>query len=232
MDMGEWNMLAVVLNSCMTSLGALIGFFLKRGIPKQYTQAIFGVISLCVTVMGIQSAVATQNLILVLASMIVGTLAGTALHIEDHMQQFGEYLKKRLRAGNESDFVKGFVTLSSMQVIGAMAILGPVQAALGNNELLYFKSVLDFTSAFIFATIYGLGIVPVGLVVLVYQGLFYVLATLFLPLMTTDVIRELNAVGGVMILGIALNMFGTTKLKIADFLPALFIPMIYYHFIC
>lgn len=140
--------------------------------------------------------------------------------------------EKRLRAGNESDFVKGFVTLSSMQVIGAMAILGPVQAALGNNELLYFKSVLDFTSAFIFATIYGLGIVPVGLVVLVYQGLFYVLATLFLPLMTTDVIRELNAVGGVMILGIALNMFGTTKLKIADFLPALFIPMIYYHFIC
>ena len=216
MDMGEWNMLAVVLNGCMTSLGALIGFFLKRGIPKQYTQAIFGVISLCVTVMGIQAAVATQNLILVLASMIVGTLAGTALHIEDHMQQFGEYLKKRLRAGNESDFVKGFVTLSSMQVIGAMAILGPVQAALGNNELLYFKSVLDFTSAFIFATIYGLGIV----------------ATLFLPLMTTDVIRELNAVGGVMILGIALNMFGTTKLKIADFLPALFIPMIYYHFIC
>ena len=225
-------MLAVVLNGCMTSLGALIGFFLKRGIPQQYTQAIFGVISLCVAVMGIQAAVATQNLILVLASMIVGTLAGTVLHIEDHMQQFGEYLKERLRAGNESDFVKGFVTLSSMQVIGAMAILGPVQAALGNNELLYFKSVLDFTSAFIFATIYGLGIVPVGLVVLVYQGLFYVLATLFLPLMTTDVIRELNAVGGVMILGIALNMFGTTKLKIADFLPALFIPMIYYHFIC
>ena len=117
---------------------------------------------------------------------------------QDHMQQFGEFLRKRLRAGNESNFVKGFVTLSSMQVIGAMAILGPVQAALGNNELLYFKSVLDFTSAFIFATIYGLGIVPVGLVVLVYQGLFYVLATLFLPLMTADVIRELNAVGGVM----------------------------------
>ena len=89
MDMGEWNMLAVVLNGCMTSLGALIGFFLKRGIPQQYTQAIFGVISLCVTVMGIQAAVATQNLILVLASMIVGTLAGTALHIEDHMQQLG-----------------------------------------------------------------------------------------------------------------------------------------------
>lgn len=229
--MGEWIMLAVILNGCMTSLGALIGFFLKRGIPQHYTQAIFGVISLCVAVMGIQAAVATQNLILVLASMIVGTLVGTALHIEDHMQQFGEFLRNRLRAGNESNFVKGFVTLSSMQVIGAMAILGPVQAALGNNELLYFKSVLDFTSAFIFATIYGLGIVPVGLVVLVYQGLFYVLATLFLPLMTADVIRELNAVGGIMILGIALNMFGTTKLKIADFLPALFIPMIYYHFI-
>ena len=181
--------------------------------------------------MGIQAAVATQNLILVLASMIRAHWLDGAAYRRPYAA-VREYLKKRLRAGNESDFVKGFVTLSSMQVIGAMAILGPVQAALGNNELLYFKSVLDFTSAFIFATIYGLGIVPVGLVVLVYQGLFYVLATLFLPLMTTDVIRELNAVGGVMILGIALNMFGTTKLKIADFLPALFIPMIYYHFIC
>ena len=222
-------MFAVFLNGFGTSFGALLGFFLKRGIPEIYTKAVFGVITLCVMVMGIQTAIQTQNLLLVMASLIVGTIIGTILHIEDHLQGVWEYLQKRMRSVKDANFVDGFVTLSSMQFIGAMAILGPIQAALGSNELLYFKSALDFTSGFIFGTIYGLGIVPVGIVVFLYQTLFYVLATFFLPLMTPDVIRELNAVGGVMIIGIGFNMLKVTKLKIADFLPALFLPAIYYH---
>ncbi|MBC3536099.1 DUF554 domain-containing protein [Megasphaera hominis] len=223
-------MIAIIINGVTASLGALLGFFLKRGISEKYTKAIFGVISLCVAIMGVQSAVQSQNLLLVLASLIVGTLLGTIIGIEDRMQQFGEFLKRRMqRPGEDNTFVKGFVTLSVMQVVGALAILGPIQAALGSNDLLYFKSVLDFTSAFIFGTIYGLGVVPVGLVNLVYEAFFFLLASFFMPLMTPDVIRELNAVGGVMILGIALNMFRVTELKVADFLPALFIPILYYH---
>ena len=223
-------MFAVIVNAVTSSLGALLGFLLKRGIPERFTKAIFGVISLCVAIMGIQGAVQSQNLLLVLASMIIGTLVGTAIGIEDGMNRFGEFLKKRMGHGDDSRFVRGFVTLSIMQVIGAMAILGPIQAALGSHDLLYFKSALDFTSSFIFGTLYGLGVVPVGIVLFIYQGFFYLLAT-FIPLMTPDVIRELNAVGSVMILGIALNMFQLTKLKVADFLPALFIPIIYYHLI-
>ena len=188
-------MFAVIVNAVTSSLGALLGFLLKRGIPERFTKAIFGVISLCVAIMGIQGAVQSQNLLLVLASMIIGTLVGTAIGIEDGMNRFGEFLKKRMGHGDDSRFVRGFVTLSIMQVIGAMAILGPIQAALGSHDL------------------------------------FYLLATFIMPLMTPDVIRELNAVGSVMILGIALNMFQLTKLKVADFLPALFIPIIYYHLI-
>lgn len=224
-------MFAVIVNAVTSSLGALLGFLLKRGIPERFTKAIFCVISLCVAIMGIQGAVQSQNLLLVLASMIIGTLVGTAIGIEDGMNRFGEFLKKRMGHGDDSRFVRGFVTLSIMQVIGAMAILGPIQAALGSHDLLYFKSALDFTSSFIFGTLYGLGVVPVGIVLFIYQGFFYLLATFIMPLMTPDVIRELNAVGSVMILGIALNMFQLTKLKVADFLPALFIPIIYYHVI-
>ena len=224
-------MFAVIVNAVTSSLGALLGFLLKRGIPERFTKAIFGVISLCVAIMGIQGAVQSQNLLLVLASMIIGTLVGTAIGIEDGMNRFGEFLKKRMGHGDDSRFVRGFVTLSIMQVIGAIAILGPIQAALGSHDLLYFKSALDFTSSFIFGTLYGLGVVPVDIVLFIYQGFFYLLATFIMPLMTPDVIRELNAVGSVMILGIALNMFQLTKLKVADFLPALFIPIIYYHLI-
>ena len=157
-------MFAVIVNAVTSSLGALLGFFLKRGIPERFTKAIFGVISLCVAIMGIQGAVQSQNLLLVLASMIIGTLVGTLIGIEDGMNRFGEFLKKRMGRGDDSRFVRGFVTLSIMQVIGAMAIIGPVQAALGSNDLLYFKSALDFTSSFIFGTLYGLGVVPVGIV--------------------------------------------------------------------
>ena len=124
-------MFAVIVNAVTSSLGALLGFLLKRGIPERFTKAIFGVISLCVAIMGIQGAVQSQNLLLVLASMIIGTLVGTAIGIEDGMNRFGEFLKKRMGHGDDSRFVRGFVTLSIMQVIGAMAILGPIQAALG-----------------------------------------------------------------------------------------------------
>ena len=87
-------MFAVIVNAVTSSLGALLGFLLKRGIPERFTKAIFGVISLCVAIMGIQGAVQSQNLLLVLASMIIGTLVGTAIGIEDGMNRFGEFLKK------------------------------------------------------------------------------------------------------------------------------------------
>ena len=121
-------MFAVIVNAVTSSLGALLGFFLKRGIPERFTKAIFGVISLCVAIMGIQGAVQSQNLLLVLASMIIGTLVGTLIGIEDGMNRFGEFLKKRMGRGDDSRFVRGFVTLSIMQVIGAMAIIGVILA--------------------------------------------------------------------------------------------------------
>ena len=165
-------MFAVIVNAVTSSLGALLGFLLKRGIPERFTKAIFWCHFSVRRHHGHTGAVQSQNLLLVLASMIIGTLVGTAIGIEDGMNRFGEFLKKRMGHGDDSRFVRGFVTLSIMQVIGAMAILGPIQAALGSHDLLYFKSALDFTSSFIFGTLYGLGVVPVGIVLFIYQGIF------------------------------------------------------------
>ena len=230
--MGGIIMLAVLINGAATIVGALLGLLLKKGISEAMTKALFSGISLCVIVMGVQGAIKTENLMLLLFSMAVGTCIGTALAIEDHMQLLGEYLKKRFHAGEDQLFLKGFITLSVMQVIGSMAILGPIQAALaGDASILYFKSLLDFMAAFIFGSIYGIGVVPVGIVVAAYEMFFYLIASVISPLMTPDVIRELNAVGNVMILAIGLNMLGVVKLKVADYLPALFIPVIYYFII-
>ncbi|WP_296826038.1 DUF554 domain-containing protein [Megasphaera sp.] len=224
-------MIGVIVNAVSSSLAAVIGVGLKNRISERFTTPVLWVIALGLAAMGIQGAVQSQNMLLVLASMIIGTVLGTAIRIEDRMNQFGEFLKKHLSRGDDSKFVKGFVTLSMMETIGAMAIIGPIQAALGSNDLLYFKSAIDAVSSFIFGALYGLGVVPVGIVLFVYETVFYILATFLLPLMTPDVVRELNAVGCLMILAIALNMLQLTKFKVADFLPALFIPIIYYSFL-
>jgi uncharacterized membrane protein YqgA involved in biofilm formation len=226
---GGIGLIAILINGLATSLGALLGILLKKGIPEKLTQSLFAGIALCVAVMAIQGALKTENLLLLLVSTGIGIMLGTALGIEDHMHQLGDWLRQKMRSGGDDKFMNGFVTLSVMQVIGAMAILGPVQAALlGDNSLLYFKSVLDGISAFIFGAIYGMGTLPVGIIVFVYEALFFLLAAVVSPLMTPDVIRELNAVGSIMILAISLNMLGLTKLKVADYLPGLFIPVIYY----
>lgn len=223
-------MIAVIINGLTASLGAVLGVLLHRGIPDKFTKSLFSAIALCVIVMAVQGAIKTENLLLVLASVAIGVICGTAVGIEEHMEQCGAWLRKTLHAEGDASFVNAFVTLTVMQLVGAMAIIGPVQAALlGDASILYFKSLLDCISSFIFGAIYGIGTVPIGIMVIAYEMFFFILAETISPLMTPDVIRELNAVGSVMILGIGFNMLGLTKLRIADYLPGLCVPVIYYH---
>lgn len=218
------------MNGIAAFAGAVLGVLLKKGIPERITKPLFAAIALCVCIMGVQGAIKTENLLLLLASMTVGTLIGTVLQLEERMHHSGEWLKRKLGAGSDSRFVQGFVVVTIIQVVGAMSILGPVQAALlGDYSLLYFKAVLDGVASIIFGAIYGIATLPVCIVIVIYEMTFYILANMVSPLMTPDVIRELNAVGSVMIFAISLNMLGITKLKVADYLPALFIPIIYYH---
>lgn len=225
-------MIAVIINGAATALGAVLGVILKKGVPEHVSKAVFSAIGLCLAVMAIQGAIQTENILLMVLSIAIGVAVGTVLAIEDRMQSFGLWLRNRMKAGGDSNFVEAFVTLSVMQVVGAMAILGPIQAALlGDTTLLYLKSTIDGISAFIFGALYGVGAVPVGIVIIVYELAVYAAASLLSPLMTPDVIRELSTVGNVMILAIALNMMGLTKLKVADYTLGMVVPIIYYNLI-
>jgi uncharacterized membrane protein YqgA involved in biofilm formation len=224
-------MFAIMLNGLATTVGAMLGLILKKTVSRKQTLALFSAIGLCVTSMGMQNVLKTESLLLLLISITMGTIAGTAIKIEDTMRCFGKKVMNIVYSSSDQSIVKGFLSLSIMQIIGAMAILGPIEAAFGDTSLLYFKSVLDVTVAFIFGSIYGLGTVLAGIIVILYEAFFYVLAGVVLPLMTNDVVRELNAVGGIMIVALGLNMLGITKLKVADFLPAICVPILYYYII-
>lgn len=118
------------MNGIAAFAGAVLGVLLKKGIPERITKPLFAAIALCVCIMGVQGAIKTENLLLLLASMTVGTLIGTVLQLEERMHHSGEWLKRKLGAGSDSRFVQGFVVVTIIQVVGAMSILGPVQAAL------------------------------------------------------------------------------------------------------
>ena len=223
-------MLVVIINGLATSVGALLGILLKRGVPENVSKAVFTSIALCLAVMAIQGAIQTENILLLVLSLAFGVAVGTVLSLEDKMQAVGAWVRKRLNNGGDSSFTEAFVTLSIMQVVGTMAILGPIQAALlGDNRLMYLKTTIDGVSAFIFGALFGVGAVPVGGVVIIYELAVYAFASLLAPLMTPDVIRELNAVGSVMILAIALNMLGITKIKVVDYTPGMIVPILYYN---
>lgn len=221
-------MMGAIANSAGILLGALIGIFLKKGIKESYTNTIMDAISLAVIVLGLMSAIEMNNVILVLASLVIGTIIGEKINIDSGLEKLGKNLEIKF-GQKDSTFSKGFVTASLMYCIGAMAILGAIESGLtGNHETLYAKSVLDFIVSIILASTMGIGVAFAAVPVLLYEGGIILLAGSIKDLMTPEVITDMSAVGGILIMAIGVNALGLKKIKLANMLPAVFIPIIYY----
>ncbi len=221
-------MLGTIVNSIAIIAGAFIGILLKKGIKEQYTKTIMDGMGLSVVVIGIMGAIKMDNLILVIASIVVGSIVGEMLDLDKRLENLGNNMEKRFGKG-DSNFSKGFIMASLVYCIGAMAILGALESGLaGNHETLYAKSVLDGISAIIFASTLGIGVAFSAVAVFVYQGAITILASSVKDLLTPIVITEMSAVGGILIMAIGVNILGIKKIKIANMLPAIFIPILYY----
>ena len=221
-------MLGTIVNSIAIIAGAFVGILLKKGIKEQYTKTIMDGMGLSVVVIGIMGAIKMDNLILVIASIVVGSIVGEMLDLDKRLENLGNNMEKRFGKG-DSNFSKGFIMASLVYCIGAMAILGALESGLaGNHETLYAKSVLDGISAIIFASTLGIGVAFSAVAVFVYQGAITILASSVKDLLTPIVITEMSAVGGILIMAIGVNILGIKKIKIANMLPAIFIPILYY----
>lgn len=221
-------MLGTIVNSTAIIAGAFIGILLKKGIKEQYTKTIMDGMGLSVVVIGIMGAIKMDNLILVIASIVAGSIVGEMMDLDKRLENLGNNMEKRFGKG-DSNFSKGFIMASLVYCIGAMAILGALESGLaGNHETLYAKSVLDGISAIIFASTLGIGVAFSAVAVFVYQGAITILASSVKDLLTPIVITEMSAVGGILIMAIGVNILGIKKIKIANMLPAIFIPILYY----
>ncbi len=217
-------MIGVLTNTIAVIVGSLIGLLCKRGIPKRLSDAVMLGIGLCTVYIGFDGALAGENTIVAILSMVLGAIAGTLLDLDGKLDRLGRTLEKKFqRTGSEKVSVaEGFVTASLLFCIGAMTIVGSLNAGLtGDCEMLFTKSVLDFISSIMLSVSLGIGVLCAGAFVLVFQGAIVLLAQVLQPLLPAASIAEMTCVGSLLILGLGLNLLGITKLKIANYLPAI-----------
>ena len=222
-------MLGTIVNTIAVIIGAGIGMFLKKGIPQRLSDTMMKGLGLCTLFLGISGSLDGQNSLILIISIVVGALIGEGIDLDAKLNQLGNWLENRFKSkdGSKISVAEGFVSASLLFCVGAMTIVGSLQSGLqGNHEMLFNKSMLDFVAAIIFASTMGVGVMLSAAFVFVYQGAITLLAQWVAPVLSDVVIAEMNCVGSVIIIGIALNLLGITKLKVMNYVPAIFIPII------
>lgn len=225
------NLLGVIVNTLTVIIGGALGLLLKKGIPERVSGAVMAAIGLCTVYIGIDGALQGSNTIVLIVSMVLGTIVGTLINIDGAINRLGDFVERKMKKEDgKTSVAEGFMTASLLFCVGAMTIVGSLNAGLnGDNKLLFTKSILDLISACMLASTLGIGVLFSALFVLVYQGGLVLLAGLLQNVLTdAALIAEISCAGSIMIIGLGLNILGITKLKVADQLPAIiFVPIIY-----
>lgn len=242
---------STLLNAGTIVLGSVIGlllakFFDKSRRLKKLPDALMKAISLCVIFIGIKGAFDSKNFLIVLISMVVGTTIGSLVKIDSLLKKFGNFMERKLVRKKNSDipddpnkpitasaegedqksFSRAFVTTTLTCCVGAISITGALNAGIsGDHSLLITKSILDFITAFVYSSAFGIGAMLAAVPVLLYQGIIVLGAGALSGVLTASV-SEISAVGSIIIVGLGLNMLGATKIKVANMLPSVFIPIL------
>lgn len=216
-------MLGTIVNTLAILAGCAIGLLLKRGINEKVTDAIIKGISLCVIYIGIDGMLEGSKTLAVIIAMALGAAIGTLLDLNGKMEKLGKMIEGRISNG-VADIAQGFVTASLIYCVGAMAVVGSLQSGLnGDHSMLYTKALLDGISAMVLTASLGAGVGLSAASVFVYQGALTLLAGLIAPVLSDAVVAEMTCVGSILIAALGLNMLGITKLKVMDYVPAIFI---------
>ena len=213
-------MKGTLVNSVGIVAGSLIGLVLKKNVPVKYQQTVMHGLALAVGLIGLQMALKTQNILIVILSIVLGGLLGEFIDIDKRLNRIGEWLT--LRMGDKyGDAGQGFITGSLVFCVGAMAIVGSIQDGLtGDASTLYAKAMLDTVASVVFSSTMGIGVALSSISVLFYQGLVTILASSLSGLISEAMITEMTAVGGLLILGISLLILEIKVIKVANLLPA------------
>lgn len=225
-------LLGSLVNSAAIILGGSIGLALKKGLSDRIASAVMNALALCVLYIGVSGMLKGENILITILSMVFGTLVGEWIDLDKKINQLGDEIESRVSSENKEHSVSnGFVTASLLFCVGAMAIVGALQSGLtGNHDTLFAKSLIDGIAAIVMASSLGIGVLLSAGLILVYEGGITLFANVLAPLLTNSVINEMTCVGSLLIVGLALNMLKLTNLKIMNYAPAVFFPILFGYF--
>ncbi|MGN1070159.1 MAG: DUF554 domain-containing protein [Candidatus Fimadaptatus sp.] len=217
----------VLTNVAAILVGGGVGLLLGQKVNVRLQKTMTQGLALCILLIGLSGALDGTDTIGAIVCMVLGAIIGEALDIERRLDGLGEWVQRRMK-GRGSNVSQGFVTASLLFCVGAMAVVGSLDAGLsGKYDTLFAKSILDGVSALLFATTLGVGVLFSAVPILIYQGAIALLAGLMQPLLSDAVVALMSGTGGLLIAGLGLNMLGIEKIKVGNLLPAIFVPIIY-----
>lgn len=224
-------MIATIVNAGAILAGGLLGLVFRKGLPQRISDTLMKGLALCVMLIGISGSLKGENTLIAILSIALGAVLGELIDLDKHLNRLGSFLQRKLTKKSPaqeggSHFAEGFVSASLLFCVGAMAVVGSLDSGLvGDHKTLFAKSLIDGMSAMVLASTLGAGVLMSAVPVFVYQGLITLLAGFLAPVLTDSIVAEMTCVGSLLIIAISLNMLGLTKLKVMNYLPAIFIPI-------
>jgi uncharacterized protein len=223
-------LLGTIVNGLLIVIGTLLGKVFHK-IPDDMKNSVLKVLGLAVIVLGLQMGFKSENFLIVILSLVIGTVIGEHFALENKLNSLGDWLESKMGQKGSGSISEGFVTATLIFVIGAMAIIGALDSGIrGDHDVLITKSIIDGFTALILTTTLGIGVIFSAIPVVLYQGLIAMFATQIdsiVPKALMDsFIIEMTATGGVMIFAIGLNMTGITKIRVANLLPGILITLV------
>lgn len=223
-------MIGVLVNVITVIVGSCIGLLFKKGIPERVSKAAMIGLGACTLYIGISGSLCGENVLILIAAVVLGGICGTLLNIDGAINTLAQKVEKKFKKDNkQTSIAEGLVSATLLFCVGSMTVTGSIQAGLtGDNSVLITKATLDLVSSMMLASSLGVGVLLSSVSVLVIQGGLVLLAGVISPFMSAGAINEMTCAGSLLIVMIGTNLMGITKIKVADYLPAiLFAPIIY-----
>lgn len=229
-------LVGTLVNTGAVIVGSLLGLLLGNILPERLRDTVMKGLGLCTLFVGIDGMLGGGNSLISIISVAVGAVIGELCDLDGHLNRFAEGLERKFKRGREGEgpsLAEGFVTASLVFCVGAMTIVGALNDGLtGNHEMLFTKATLDFVSSIIFASSLGIGVMLSAPAIFTIEGGIACLASLVAPILqqNPNTVPEMTVVGSVLIVAISLNLLGVTKLKVMNYVPAIFLPILLCYF--
>ena len=231
--------LGTLVNFSVVLIMGIVGSFVKKGIPKRFSEAIMAAMAICVIYIGIDGVLEAApdtsvnapllspglfKILVMIISMAIGTVIGEAINFEKWMDKLGELAAARLgRFGGNESFAKGFVSCSILFCVGAMTVNGAIASATGDHQLLLTKSVIDGVSALVMSSTLGIGCAFSAFFVLIYQGVLTLFGTALVGVLSASTLTYMSVTGSLIVILLGTNVLGVTKVRTANMVPAMFV---------